>query len=124
MILDKMGSLTMAATASPAAPRRLSGHGFRLTVNAANILASIPMTLGVIYFFWFSDPAKLFGILTPDRWGANMTWIAITYHFIRIPTATLTVFSKHHWLAPTLDIVSSVLQSSLWQLLSANGTPQ
>src|SRR5215471_17502896 len=97
---------TMASENHTARPLR---RGFIISANTTSFLASLGMTIGIVYFFMFSGHEEIIGLLTPDRYGTNMTWIAIAYLFVQIPTAVLTQFSWNRWLSAVTDIGSSFL---------------
>jgi hypothetical protein len=73
-----------------------------------SMLASLALSAWMIYFFWYSGHIEPWlRIFTPDRWGANMTWVALLYLFIQIPMSAQTMFTRHRWTLALLDIGSS-----------------
>ena len=114
----------MTTVASGKQPIRPLRRGFSISANAASFLASLAMTIGIVYFFMFSGHEEIIGLLTPDRYGTNMAWIAITYLFVQIPTAILTQFSWNRWLSAVTDIGSSFLPViALIALLASQSVP-
>src|SRR5262245_34327841 len=101
-----MEMATMASGNQPVRPLR---RGYSISADAASVLASLAMTVGTVYFFKFAGHEEIIGVLTPDRYGTNMAWIAIAYLFVQIPTAVLSQFSWNRWFRAVVDIGSSFL---------------